>query len=92
VGATRILEVATRKVHFADLTANPNEAWMKHVAKEVTNLDTGFLRGKNILLLDRDTKFTASFHQKLKDAGIKPIKTPPRSPNCNAHIERFFRS
>jgi len=68
------------------------QGWMRNIAKGVTNPDTGFLRGKNILLLVRDTKFVASFHQKMKDAGIKPIKTPPRSPNCNTHIERFFRS
>ena len=86
------MEVATRKVHFAGMTANPNEAWMENVANEVTNPETGILSGKKILLLDRDTKFTASFHQKIKDAGIKPTKTPPQSPNCNAHIERFFRS
>src|SRR4051812_33844253 len=37
-------------------------------------------------------KFTAEFQAILTDAGVKPVLLPPRSPNCSAHIERFFRS
>jgi hypothetical protein len=44
------------------------------------------------VLIDRDTKFTAEFQAILKDAGAQPVLLPPRSPNCNAHLERFFRS
>jgi hypothetical protein len=86
------MEVATRKVHFAGATMHPNDAWMEQVAKHVTDPDNGFLKGKKILLLDRDTKFTASFLSTLKQAGVEPTFTPPKSPNCNAHIERFFLS
>jgi transposase InsO family protein len=28
----------------------------------------------------------------LKDSGVEPIVLPPRSPNLNAHCERFVRS
>ena len=50
------------------------------------------MHGKKILLLDRDTKFTLKFREHLKAAGTEPIRLPPKSPNCNAFIERFFRS
>ncbi len=86
------MEVATRRVHFAGATKHPNEAWMAQVAKQVTDAERGFLHGKKVLLLDRDTKFTVSFRATLKQAGIEPTFTPPKSPNCNAHIERFFLS
>ena len=52
----------------------------------------GRMHGKKILLLDRDTKFTLKFREHLKAAGTEPIRLPPKSPNCNAFIERFFRS
>ena len=86
------MEVATRKVHFAGMTQYPKEAWMLQVAKEVTHPETGFLKGKKILLLDNDSTFSVSFCDILKKAGVQPKRTPVRSPNCNAHIERFFRS
>jgi transposase InsO family protein len=52
----------------------------------------GFLLGKRYLLHDRDTKFTQAFDVLLKDSGVEPVVLPPRSPNLNAHCERFVRS
>jgi Integrase core domain len=52
----------------------------------------GFLLGKRYLLHDRDTKFTQAFDGLVKDSGLEPIVLPPRSPNLNAHCERFVRS
>ena len=42
--------------------------------------------------MDRDTKFCLAFRELLKDEGVKPLLLPPRSPDLNAFIERFFRS
>ena len=55
------MEISTRRVHFVGLTQHPNEEWMMEVANKVSNAESGFLRGKRILLLDRDTKFTLKF-------------------------------
>jgi putative transposase len=86
------MEVATRRIHFAGMTEHPNEAWVMQMFRNVTDYEDGFLNGKKVLLMDRDTKFSFAFREALKREGIEPIQTPPRSPNCNAHIERFFRS
>ena len=40
------MEVATRRVHFAGCTTNPDAAWMEQTAQESTNLEDGFLNGK----------------------------------------------
>ena len=50
------MELATRRVHFAGLTANPDEGWMLQAARNLTDAEEGFLRGKKYLLMDRDTK------------------------------------
>ena len=50
------------------------------------------LLGKRYLLHDRDTKFTQAFDAFIKASGVEPIVLPPRSPNLNAHCERFVRS
>ncbi len=42
--------------------------------------------------MDRDGKFSPAFRQVLNDAGCVPLRLPPRSPDLNAYVERFFRS
>jgi putative transposase len=54
--------------------------------------ENGFLNGKKYLLVDRDTKFTAAFCEMIEREGTECVRLPPRSPNLNAHIERFMRS
>jgi transposase InsO family protein len=50
------------------------------------------LNGKKCLFMDRDTKFTDEFRQIIEEAGTECALLPPRSPNLNAHLERFFGS
>jgi hypothetical protein len=87
-----VMELATRRVHFAGCTPNPDEPWMKQVARNLTNSEEGFLNEKRYLLMDRDGKFSESFRQILEDAGTEPVILPARSRNLNAHLERFMRS
>jgi transposase InsO family protein len=42
--------------------------------------------------MDRDTKYTTGFRGILDGAGVKPVRCPPRAPNCNAIAERFVLS
>ena len=86
------MELATRRVHFAGLTANPDEGWMLQAARNLTDAEEGFLRGKKYLLMDRDTKFSEAFRIILEQAGVKAVRLPPCSPNLNPHLERFMRS
>ncbi|MCB1652954.1 MAG: integrase core domain-containing protein [Pseudomonadales bacterium] len=87
-----VMELKTRRVHFAGCTLNPDSQWMKQIARNLTNAEDGFLVGKQHVLMDRDGKFSPGFHEFLKAEGAKPIQLPPRSPNLNAYIERFMKS
>jgi len=87
-----VMELATRRVHFAGCTPNPDGPWMKQIARNLTDAEDGFLVGKRYLLMDRDTKFTDAFRSILEDEGIQSVRLPPRSPDLNPHIERFMRS
>ncbi len=87
-----VIELKTRRGHFAGCTTNPHEAWMKQMARELTNHEDGFLQGKHYLIMDRDTKFCESFRAFLSNEDVEPVRLPPRSPNMNAHLERFFGS
>ncbi len=87
-----VMEVATRRVHFAGCTTHPDGAWMEQVARNLTDPFDGFLRNTQYLLMDRDTKFCEGFREILEQAGVDGVRLPPRSPNLTPHIERFMRS
>src|SRR6266446_5356273 len=87
-----VMELATRRVQVAGITPHPTAAFLQQCARQLTDPFAGFLLGKRYLLHDRDTKFTQAFDALLKDSGVEPILLPPRSPNLNAHCERFVRS
>ena len=87
-----VMELATRRVQIAGITPHPTAAFMQQCARQLTDPFNGFLLGKRYLIHDRDTKFTPAFDGLLKDSGVEPIVLPPRSPNVNAHCERFVRS
>ena len=65
---------------------------MKQMARELTNHADGFLQSKRSLIMDRDTKFSESFRAFLSNEDVESVRLPPRSPNMNAHLERFFGS
>ena len=86
------MRVASRQVCIAGITASPDKGWMEQMARNLSFVDVGFLNGCRYLLHDRDTKFCAAFDGILEAVGIKAVKLPPRSPNLNAHLERWHRS
>jgi len=63
-----VIDVATRAVHIAGTTPNPDAAFMAQVARNLTDSFDGFLPSKRFLIIDRDTKFTAQFRSTLRDA------------------------
>jgi putative transposase len=84
--------IASRNVCIARVTLSPDAAWMKQMARNLTLAEEGFLNRCRYLLHDRDGKFCAGFGEILEAAGLKVLKLPPRSPNLNAHLERWNRS
>lgn len=58
----------------------------------MTHRVDGFLRGHRALIIDRDSKFTVSFREALKQAGVEVVLTPYMAPSANAFAERFVLS
>jgi transposase InsO family protein len=87
-----LIDLSTRRVQVAGISAVANGLWMNQIARNLTDSVDGLLAGKRYLIHDRDPLFTHEFLCTLKDAGVESVKLPPRSPNLNAHAERFVRS
>ena len=62
------------------------------MARNRTDSFDGFLSRRRFCIMDRDGSFSERFHSILANAGVRSIRTPPQSPNCNAIMERFFGS
>jgi transposase InsO family protein len=65
---------------------------MNQIARNLTDVESGFLNGARYLIHDRDPLFTESFQRLLKPSGVETLKLPARSPNLNAYAERFVLS
>ena len=86
------IEVTNRRVSLGGITRHPDSCWMEPVARNATMQDTGYLNGCRYLLHDRDKKFCREFRETLAAGGEKCTPIPARSPNLNAHAERWVRS
>jgi len=87
-----VLDLASRTVKIGGITPHPHEVWMVQMARNLTDAEEPFLRRTRFLIMDRDTKYSASFRAVLTRERIQSIRLPPRSPNLNAYAERFVRS
>src|SRR5215469_14952561 len=86
------IEVGSRRVSLGGITRHPESSWMQQVARNATMEGAGYLNGCRYLLHDRDRKFCQEFRDALASGGVECTPIPPRSPNLNAHAERWVRS
>jgi transposase InsO family protein len=84
------LELGSRRVHLAGISARPNGAWVTQQARNFTMRQD--LTPIALLIRDRDAKFTASFDEVFGAEGVRVIRTPVRAPKANAFAERFVRT
>jgi hypothetical protein len=62
-----------RRVDVAGITVEPDEPWMKQMARNVTMERYGALRDCRYLLHDRDTKYTRSFRAIITSGRVEPL-------------------
>ena len=65
---------------------------MVQAARRLTDVVDGFLTRHQVLICDRDTKWTEGFRRLMETSGVRIILTPFQAPNANAYAERFVRS
>ena len=86
------IELSTRRVQIAGISARSDGLWMSQIARNLTDAEDGVLKGRRYLIHDRDPLFTAEFLSALGEAGVESVRLPPRSPNLNSYAERFVRT
>jgi putative transposase len=86
------IDVATRRVHLAGVTANPNAAWVTQQARNLLLRLEDQERRVRFLIRDRDTKFCRGFDDVFRSEGANVLVTPVQAPNANAYAERWVRT
>ena len=83
------VELSTRQVHVAGMTAHPTGAWVGQQARNLLmDLDHRVDRFR-FLPRVRDAKFTDVFDAVFSSSASPSSKTPPQGPRVNAHAERW---
>lgn len=86
------LHVETRRVFVTPATFKTGDTWMREQAEAfVQHVKDNGLKAE-IVMHDRDAKFTDDFDQTLKDADLRVQKAAYRSPNTVAFVERFIQT
>jgi transposase InsO family protein len=83
------IELDTRRVHLAGVTANPTGSWVAQQARNLLLVLGEPGRRLRHLLRDRDAKFTRAFDDLFRSEGAEILLTPVQAPNANAYAERW---
>ena len=86
------IEVATRRVHLAGVTSNPDGTWVTQQARNLFLATADGGQRRRFVLRDRDAKFCRGFDDVFRAEGAEVLVTPVQAPNANAYAERWIRT
>ena len=86
------IQIETRHVFYAGVTANPTGAWSTQAARNLFLRHAEHLNSARALVRDRGSQFVATFDEIFRTEGLKILKTPVRTPVANAFAERWIGS
>ena len=86
------IELSTRRVVFAGCTAHPSQDWVAQQARNMAWHVEDVQVPANLLIRDRDCKFTPRFDEVFRATGVRVVKTPPKAPRANSIAERWVQT
>ena len=86
------IELATRRVHLAGVTTNPDGGWVTQQARNLFLATADGGQRLRFVLRDRDAKFCRGFDEVFRAEGAEVLVTPVQAPNANAYAERWIRT
>lgn len=82
------IDITSREVFFAGITANPTGLWTTQQARNLFVAHADQLADTAALVRDRGSQFTSAFDEIFRNEGMKILKTPIRTPVANSFAER----
>ena len=87
-----VIDLASRRVQILGSTPHPEAVFMQQIVRTLTMAEPGAVGAGQVLICDRDRKWSHDVRRRLLCAGIRVVLIPERAPNANAYAERFVRS
>jgi transposase InsO family protein len=87
-----VIDLASRRVQILGSTPYPEALFMQQIVRTLTTAEPGVLGVPQVLICDRDRKWSRDVRRRLQEAGTRVVLIPERAPNANAYAERFVRS
>ena len=86
------IELDTRRVHLAGVTANPNAAWVTQQDRNLLAVLEERRRRVRFVVRDRDAMFCRGFDEVFRSEDARVVLTPVQAPNAIAYAERWIRT
>ncbi len=86
------IELGSRRVHVAKVSARPDSAWVTQQARNLALSAADGTAPARFLIHDRDAKFSGPFEEVFRTEGTEVILTPIRAPKANAYAERWVET
>jgi putative transposase len=81
-----VMEHASRRILHVHVTAHPTAEWTLQQLREAIPADHVY----RCLIHDRDSIFSQVLDQRIRQLGLRVLRTPPHSPQANALCERLL--
>ncbi len=82
----------SREAIVSSSTEHPDSAWVVKQTEAFLEQTKDRAEKPDIVMHDKDTKFTKEFVAKLKEHGVRTNALPKTSPNLNGRCERFIQT
>jgi transposase InsO family protein len=87
-----VIDLASRRVQILGSTPHPEAVFMQQIVRTLTMVEDDKTATPQVLICDRDRKWSSDVRRQLQEAGTRVALIPARAPNANAYAERFVRS
>jgi transposase InsO family protein len=87
-----VIDLADRRVQILGSTPHPESLFMQQIVRTLTMAETGVVDVPQVLICDRDRKWSRDARRQFRAASVRVVLIPERAPHANAYAERFVRS
>ena len=84
------IDINSREVFFAGITANPSGRWTTQAARTLFLCHADRFSDSRAIVRDRGSQFIDTFDEIFRTEGLKVLKTPIRTPVADTFAERWI--